>query len=283
MLAADQRESMRTMFGEQMPGAAVPDGLLSEFKVAVARELGPHVSAILLDRLQGGAAIRVTQEELPDCGIILAADLLIHEPGGHLVDTRVDPELDAEAAAGQGVSALKLLVLWRGDEGAQGRAIETTEAFLAQCRNAGLPGIVEAIVRAPEDGGAWDREAAIVQAARELGHCSPDLYKAEVPYHGKAEPERIIDACEEISASIDCPWVVLSSGVSPDDFPTAVEAACTGGASGFLAGRAIWRDAVHPHDFTERLRDISVPRAKRLIEVVQTAGRPWHEVSPRLT
>ncbi len=81
-----------------------------------------------------------------------------------------------------------------------------------------------------------------------------------------------------MTASLPCPWVVLSSGVSIDDFPAAVEAACRGGASGFLAGRAVWRDAIGP-DPEPALRERSVPRLRRLAEVVDATARPWHEAT----
>jgi sulfofructosephosphate aldolase len=64
------------------------------------------------------------------------------------------------------------------------------------------------------------------------------------------------------------PWVVLSQGVPQDEFPAAVEAACRGGASGFLAGRALWTNALAADDPTELLRTQSVPRLQELIELV---------------
>jgi sulfofructosephosphate aldolase len=78
---------------------------------------------------------------------------------------------------------------------------------------------------------------------------------------------------------LPCPWVVLSSGVSIEDFPGAVEAACRGGASGFLAGRAVWRDAIGP-DPEPALHERSVPRLRRLGQIVDAVARPWTE-APR--
>jgi sulfofructosephosphate aldolase len=64
-----------------------------------------------------------------------------------------------------------------------------------------------------------------------------------------------------VTAALPCPWVVLSQGVDAQRFPAAVEAACRGGAAGFLAGRAIWTDAIRPDRDTEAaLREVSVPR-----------------------
>jgi sulfofructosephosphate aldolase len=73
------------------------------------------------------------------------------------------------------------------------------------------------------------------------------------------------------------PWVVLSNGVELDNFPGAVEAACKAGASGFLAGRAIWSDLVLEDDPAPRLREVALPRLERLAAIVDAHGRPWRQ------
>ena len=57
---------------------------------------------------------------------------------------------------------------------------------------------------------------------------------------------------------------MLSQGVEPDDFPARCEAACRGGASGMLAGRALWTAALAADDPTELVRTQSVPRLQEL-------------------
>ena len=71
------------------------------------------------------------------------------------------------------------------------------------------------------------------------------------------------------------PWVVLSQGVERDRFEPAVRAACLEGASGFLAGRALWSDVVGVEDVRGQLRERSAPRLRSLIETVEAVGRPW--------
>jgi sulfofructosephosphate aldolase len=83
--------------------------------------------------------------------------------------------------------------------------------------------------------------------------------------------------CERISATVPVPWVVLSQGVTIEDFPQAVRTACAAGASGFLAGRAIWSDTLS--DPSPLLRSRAVDRLKRLAEVVDTSARPWQEAA----
>jgi sulfofructosephosphate aldolase len=118
-------------------------------------------------------------------------------------------------------------------------------------------------------------DAAILDAARDLAPVAPSLYKAQVPLRGRGTPDELRKACETLGAAIGRPWVVLSQGVDRDDFLGAVTAACRGGASGFLAGRALWSDVVGRADLDRALAEVSVPRLERLVEVVDTHATPW--------
>ena len=57
----------------------------------------------------------------------------------------------------------------------------------------------------------------------------------------------------------------------------AVAAACRGGASGMLAGRALWTSVLAADDPTDLLRERSVPRLHELAAIVDAHGRPWRE------
>jgi sulfofructosephosphate aldolase len=164
-------------------------------------------------------------------------------------------------------------VIWRADDRRQGR-LETSRRFVELARINGLLSVLEGVVRGPE---GFDRERAIVEAAHELASVGCDLYKCEVPTHGTGAPEEITRWCMEVDAALACPWVVLSQGVDSAAFPAAVGAACRGGASGMLAGRAIWTATLAADDPTALLREHSVPRLRRLAEIVDRHGRPWRE------
>jgi sulfofructosephosphate aldolase len=264
MVAMDQRESLRSMMEPHFP-PPVTDERLVGFKLAVARELGPYASAFLIDRLYGADV--VVRERLlpPDCGLILAADTLEQPPGGAVEDTGLDREIDPAGAV-----ALKLLVIWR-DDAERARRLETAQQFVQLAEQQGLLSVLEGIVRAD------DREAAIVEAAAELSSAGPSLYKVEVPLRGKGDPAEIEARCRAIDAVVPMPWVVLSNGVELDDFPRAVEASCRGGASGMLAGRAVWSDIVGVEDPAPLLRERSVERLRNLAAIVDEHGRPWRE------
>ena len=265
MVAMDQRESLRTLLREH--GHDATDDRLRAFKLSVARELGPYASGLLIDDAYG---VEVVEEAVrlvpPTCGVLLAVDLLDQQPGAAVEDTRLDERAELPA----GIAALKLLVIWRDDEGRAER-VEMSRRFVALAERHGVLSVLEPVVRHE------DREWAILEAARELGAVLPSLYKCQVPFGGRAEPAAITAHCRELDAALPCPWVVLSQGVEPADFPAAVEAACKGGASGMLAGRAVWTATLPADDPTELLRARSVPRLQELAAIVDAHGRPWHE------
>jgi hypothetical protein len=117
MLALDQRESLRAMFARagRVPvvgDEAVGDDTLRRFKRQGIEILTPHASGVLLDR-----PLAVTGERpagiAPGCGLILAADVLHHAPGGHIGFTSLDPLVTPAFIERVGAVAIKLLVIWR--------------------------------------------------------------------------------------------------------------------------------------------------------------------------
>jgi sulfofructosephosphate aldolase len=274
MVAMDQRESLRTMLAEE--GHPADDAALVAFKRDVAEVLGPLASAFLIDRHYAYAEI-VRDRTLPeDCGLILAADALSQPPGGPVEDTELDEAVDPGQARRAGVVALKLLVIWKRD-GQEERRVATAHRFVELCRSAGLLSVLEPVAVPAPGQRDFDLDAAILDAAAALSPAGPSLYKAQVPRRGKGEAAELVAACEKLDRRLARPWVVLSNGVDAADFPTAVEAACRAGASGMLAGRALWRDAIATPDPPAALRAQSADRLRRLADTVDRHGRPWTE------
>lgn len=272
MLAVDQREAMRGMFAEHQ-SEPVTDEQVAAFKVAATRILTPHASAVLVDRQF--ALDRVVEEGAVarGCGLIAAADQFSSAHGELVGNVEIDREVVPERVKEQGAVALKLLVLYRPD-GGQRQRIEMVEEFVDICRRTGLVSIIEPLSRPPLGGGDWDWDAGVLAASRELGTLGADLYKSEVPLRGQGDPDDIRRRCARITASVGSPWVVLSSGVPEDTFPTAVKLACSEGASGFLAGRAVWASCIGAPDVERELSGPAVARLQRLCDVVDATVAP---------
>ena len=269
MLAIDQREALRNMLAETQP-EPVSDDQVREFKLTAARILTPYASAVLIDR-QFALQQAIDQDLVAaGCGLIASADHF-ESAHGELVGTvTIDREADPVALKAQGAVAMKLLVLYRPDGGADERVAMTTE-FIELCRAAGLLSIIEPVSRPPLDGSDWDWNAGVLAAATELGLLGADLYKAEVPRHGQASEAEVRADCARLSEAIEGPWVVLSSGVPEHVFPTAVAWACAEGASGFLAGRAVWASSIGSPVLKQELKDNAIGRLQRLCAVVDDA------------
>ncbi|WP_188193627.1 hypothetical protein [Nonomuraea sp. SYSU D8015] len=274
MVAMDQRESLRQMVAAAT-GERVGDDTLTAFKLAVARELGPHVSGFLIDQEYGFH--QVAAEGLIPGGLIVAVDSLQQAADGPVEDTSIDERVDLAGARRAGGVAAKLLLIWRDDEHRQ-RRLDVAAEFVRRCAATGLLSVLEGVAKPAPGETGFDGPAAIREAAAELAGLRPSLYKAQVPLGGAAPEERLVEECARLDEVIPVPWVVLSQGVDRDDFPAAVRAACRAGASGMLAGRAVWSDLVGigtGGELAAALRARAVPRLRRLAEIVDEHARPW--------
>ncbi|EDE4247088.1 sulfofructosephosphate aldolase [Salmonella enterica subsp. enterica serovar Enteritidis] len=267
MLAVDQREAMRLMFAAAGAKTPVADSVLTDFKVNAAKILSPYASAVLLDQ-QFCYRQAVEQNAVAkSCAMIVAADDFIPGNGIPVDNVVIDKKINAQAVKRDGAKALKLLVLWRSDEDAQQR-LDMVKEFNELCHSNGLLSIIEPVVRPPRCGDKFDREQAIIDAAKELGDSGADLYKVEMPLYGKGARSDLLTASQRLNGHINMPWVILSSGVDEKLFPRAVRVAMEAGVSGFLAGRAVWSSVIGLPDTELMLRDVSAPKLQRLGEIV---------------
>ncbi|MCY1697065.1 sulfofructosephosphate aldolase [Enterobacter sp. RHB15-C17] len=267
MLAVDQREAMRLMFAAAGNPLPVTDRHLTEFKVNAAKILSPYASAILVDQQFCYRQVVEQNAVAKSCAMIVAADEFIPGNGLPVDSVIIDKSIDPQAVKRDGGKALKLLVLWRSDEDPQQR-LQMVSDFNHLCHSHGLLSIIEPVVRPPRHSAVFDREQAIIDAAKELGDSGADLYKVEMPLFGKGTQQELLTASQKLNDQIGMPWVILSSGVDEKLFPRAVRVAMQAGASGFLAGRAVWSSVVGLPDTELMLRDVSVPKLQRLGEIV---------------
>ncbi len=274
MLAVDQREALRAMITEAT-GATSPvdDEAMIRFKLDAARILSPHASAVLIDRQFAFDRAIEAGVVADGCGLICSADRFIEAHGQLVGEVEIDRLVDPATVRDQGAVALKLLVLHRPDQPA-GRRTAMVDEFVERCAAAGLASIIEPVCRPPlDDSVAWDHDDAIIAAAHELGALGADLYKGEMPLRGGGNPAEMRERCAAIDAAVDSPWVILSSGVAEADFPRAIEVACEAGASGFLAGRAVWASCLGATDVNQCLAGPAVDRLDHFAAIADRVVR----------
>ena len=117
-----------------------------------------------------------------------------------------------------------------------------------------------------------------------------DIFKLESPIPAPDLPEPGSAAAAGAQAWFDqlgqacagTPWVMLSAGASMQGFKRALSYALRAGASGFLAGRAVWWEALSHFPDEARvlnaLREQGVPYLQRLSELTHQHGRAWRPV-----
>lgn len=211
MLAVDQREAMRMMFAAAGAPAPVADSVLTDFKVNAAKALSPYASAILVDQQFCYRQVVEQNAIAKSCAMIVAADEFIPGNGIPVDSVVIDRKINPLQIKQDGGKALKLLVLWRSDEDAQQR-LDMVKEFNELCHSHGLVSIIEPVVRPPRRGDKFDREQAIIDAAKELGDSGADLYKVEMPLYGKGPQQELLCASQRLNDHINMPWVILSSG-----------------------------------------------------------------------
>lgn len=281
MLALDQRISLETMFAAADRPSASAD--LDGFRDLVLDAAEEHVSAVLLERGYLGR-MGITRWPSRRPPLILAADDLRQEHGSPAQDAGLDTDAVAVAPA-LGATALKLLMPWMAgaDDETHARQAATVTSFVAAAHAVGLPALVEVIVHGGTQAGVQRATPDELLGAAALLSRGADVYKAQVPIHGGETADDVTALAREMTAVVGIPWVVLSTGVPDARFPELVAASCRGGASGFLAGRAIWSRAVAGTDVAEtrRLLEGSSEDLRLLASIVDAEARPWTEAIGR--
>lgn len=285
VVAMDQRNTLKRMYAAVGHDAPTTEELVG-IKADVIRALSPLASAFLLDPTYGIPALRSVSGELARVpGVLVAAEP--EERPSHGCEPRAahDPAQNAQWVVDQGGSAVKFLIQVRADRPTPdvgpdlaAEALEVVRTVVEDCRCTGVPAVVENLVYAlpGETLSPETRADAIITAAQALDDLHPDLLKLEYP----GSPE----ACRRLAASISAPWAVLSAGVDFDEFGEVLRISCDeGGASGFIAGRAVWKEAVgmEPGVRLAHLESEGLRRLEGCIEAIAGRARPWTEVTSR--
>jgi len=262
LLALDHRDAMRNAF-HRAGVTGVTDVTMLETKSRIVEALGGSASGLLLDP----AAAPLCPAE---AGLLVPLEDQGHEllAGGRL--NRLTDGFGPAGAAALGADGCKILLYYRADHPeTAARQRELVGRAAEECHRHDLALVPEPIVyRLEGEDEAAYRDAfpeLVAAGARDLAGSGADLLKLQFP--GDAA------ACERLTeAAAPLGWALLGgSETDSEDFAGQLETACRAGASGFIAGRAIWSGALGLPEEEQRewLAREAAPLFDRLVAVAE--------------
>ncbi|MFH1484761.1 MAG: tagatose 1,6-diphosphate aldolase [Chloroflexota bacterium] len=287
MCAMDHRDSLKHMLSGKGPEIATYQAMV-DFKMDLCHILAPSASAVLLDPVYG-AKQAVSSWTLPgDKGLLVSLEDTEYYSTNEGRITKLLPDWGVAEVKRLGASAAKLLLYYRPDLLAvASKQLDTVRKLADDCEQEELAFLVEPKAYAVDDREnnpsefATIRPDLVIETARQITALPIDVLKAEFPADMEFEKDegRLLYLCQQLDRASQVPWVILSAGVSFEVFARQVEIACKTGASGFLAGRALWQEATSASSREERqrfLQNTVAQRLDRLTDIANTYGTPWY-------
>jgi tagatose 1,6-diphosphate aldolase len=298
MTAVDQRPPIKNPIREKRGTPEAPWEDVAGFKEMLIEELQAESTAMLLDPHY--AYPRGVTRLDPRLGMILTLeDSIFREtPAG-----RLSSEIDAwsvEKIKRCGGDAVKVLTWYRPDAGAAVcRAQQDFTARIGEaCAKYDIPFVFELLVYPLAHDAEQTREYVEMKSKRpELvlesvrvfaaPRFGVDLFKLEsplaadeVPAVGEPGWEESQKWFRDLGEAAGRPWVMLSAGAGMKEFRRVLTQAYRAGASGYLAGRAIWLAAFSHFPDWEKiragLRGEARAYMKDLNALTDAEARPWH-------
>jgi tagatose-1,6-bisphosphate aldolase len=276
VVACDQRGAMRQILASTPEERAkIDENKLGDVKSDIVAYLANSASCVLLDPVC--AVPRVIDDGVLGRNTALLIGL---DASGWDVDangyrlSKLVPGVDARRVRELGGTGGKLMVYLRPDRPeANTHNIKIIRDCVADFAKEDLLLVVEILTYAfdGEDEAAYKAKFGelIEGCARiALDNGSKVL---KLPFPGSAA------SCRAISDMAgDVPWAVLSAGVDHKTFLGQVETAMRNGASGVIAGRALWKDCISLDRKVEqdRLANIATPRLREIQKILEAFAAP---------
>jgi tagatose 1,6-diphosphate aldolase len=285
--AIDHRESLRRALNEKNPEAVSYRDMV-DFKVDLCQAVAGFASAILLDPIYGAGQAIVSGALPSHTGLLVS----LEKTGYTGESTARITELLTDWSVGKikrlGASAVKLLIYFRVDlEEVASRQLELVSKVAGQCIEQDIPLLVESVTyptaEEMDSPKTFSRKKPdlVIEAARRLTSLPIDILKSEFPADIDYETDdmKLNMYCQRLSQASQLPWVLLSAGTDFERFRKEVEIACRNGASGFMAGRALWQEATHLSSREDRrsfFRNQTVARLSELARMADKWATPWY-------
>jgi tagatose 1,6-diphosphate aldolase len=285
ILALDHDVSLRKIFwGSAWERAPFDEVVLT--KMEMVKALAPHASAVLLDPKYGMASA-IREHAVP--GNVGLMSLIEDEGASNDLQCTdvLAPGWSVAKAKRVGAVGIKFYFHYNPRDTARAAHMEDlVKQLVAECAEADLPLFTEPIHYGVDP---HERRRAVIENAQRISALGADVMKLEFPVDVRVETDERVwyDACVELSQALPRPWTLLSAGVDYATFKRQVEIACQAGASGFVAGRAIWQEAsdLQGAARAEFLQTIGAARVQELSALANAHAKSWRDFfhAPPLT
>jgi len=285
--AIDHRESLRRALNEKNP-EAVSYRQMVDFKLDLVGVVAPFASAVLLDPIYG-AGQAIASGLLPGhTGLLVSVEKTGYSGDSTARITELLPDWSVRKVKKLGASAVKLLLYFRVDlKEIASKQLDLVDKVAEQCIEEDIPLLVESVsyptAEEKDNPEAFSRKKPdlVIEAASRLTALPIDVLKSEFPADIDYEKDetKLKTYCQKLSQASRLPWVLLSAGTDFKHFRREVEIACQSGASGFMAGRALWQEATRLGSREERLnffKSQTVSRLKELTQIAEEWATPWY-------
>ena len=283
-IAIDHPDNYLLLFDDDLANVSFEE--VVESKLEMIAELSRHATSVLADPVYCFGQSIVTGALPGHVGVISGIEDLYYTPAtspvGFDTELRLRQGWDPSKLSALGADAAKLVVFHRedGDPADVAHQHDVVAQAAADCHAVGLPLIVEPLWF-PVAGESTDdpevrdrRRRSVIASARSFHDIGADIMKVEFPVLDLTDLDACHQACADLDDAVDGPWVLLSAGVTFEGFRTQVDVAADHGCSGFMAGRAIWGDAVGRRSPEERAAGaaLAASRLDELADVLSGRG-----------
>ena len=275
VVACDQRGGMRKVLADTPEAQkAIGTDILGETKADITRHLANKASCVLLDATCAVPGVVDDGVLARDTGLLVGLDDSGWDTDGNGYRKSIlIPGVTARRVRELGGTGAKLMVYLRPDHpGADDYNIRIIRDTIADFAAEDLLLVVEILTYQMDGESDADYKAVfpdlIVECARISLESESKVLK--LPYPGTP------DACARITALCDgVPWAVLSAGVDHETFVGQVATAMDNGASGVIAGRALWKDCISLDRAVsaDRLENIASARLREIQGILDTHAR----------
>lgn len=284
----DHRRSLRNMICPDNPASVAYEDMV-DFKLQVCEVMAPYVSGILLDPIYGTCQAIVSRSLPGSTGLLVSLETAGYdEYGADGLTEELFTDWTSDKLKAIGVSGVKVPFYYRPDLPFKApEHLNSVIKIASHCTKGDLSLFVGphsySIPELEQLGMDFppDKVNLVLDTAKQLSALPIDVLKTEFPMDGSdiTDNQAALHCCLELSEISRVPWVLLSGGEDFEVFRRQLEIACRGGASGFLAGRAVWQEATTMNDVDRRefLKTTGVERIKSLVEIAHTYAAPWYE------